>query len=90
MSISSTGKLDLVSRVTVHVFAAEVLFAALLAASGPKAFAPTFAALLSVLAFVQGLAALGARRRAPTTSLTEWDGIAWLLLAATGALLFLR
>ncbi|MFC2251856.1 hypothetical protein ACETRX_19640 [Labrys portucalensis] len=26
----------------------------------------------------------------PSSSLTEWDGIAWLLLVATGALLFLR
>lgn len=90
MSHSVPKKLDIVSRVTIHVFVAEVLFAALLAACGSKAFAPTFAALLALFAVLQAMAASGARRRAPSSSLTEWDGIAWLLLVATGALLFLR
>ncbi|PRH85564.1 hypothetical protein C5L14_21520 [Labrys okinawensis] len=90
MSKSVSRKLDLVSRVTIHVFAGEVLFAALLAASGSKAFAPTFAVLLTFLAVIQVMAALGACRRAPSSSLTEWDGVTWLLLVATGALLFAR
>ncbi|WP_448950714.1 hypothetical protein [Labrys neptuniae] len=88
MSISVAKKLDLVSRVTIHVFVVETIFAVLLAAAGPKAFASTFAVLLLFLAVLQTMGALGAHRRAPSSSLTEWDGVSWLLLVAAGTYLF--
>ena len=90
MVITVLKKLDLVSRVTVHVFAGEIVLAAALAAASPRAFMPTFSVLLVFLALVQALLALGAKRAPPAASLNEWDGVSWLLLVATGCCLLAR
>ena len=90
MAKSVLKNLDLVSRVTVHIFVGQIAFAAILAASSSKGFMPTFSLLLVSFAIVQAVLALGARKRPPASSLTEWDGVSWLLLVAVGCYLLYR
>ncbi|MDQ0396480.1 hypothetical protein [Labrys monachus] len=90
MKTSSSPRLDLVSRVTVHIFIGQLTIAAIMAASSPKGFMPTFSVLLAFFAFIQVLLALSGGRRPPAGSLTEWDGVSWLLLVATGCHLLCR
>jgi hypothetical protein len=88
MTTFTIRKLDLVSRVTVHIFIAELVAAAVLAASSPTGFLSGFTTTLVMIAVLQALLALTARRRPPAASLTEWDGVAWLLLLASGCHVF--
>jgi hypothetical protein len=90
MAKSILKKLDLVSRVTIHIFVGQIVLAATLAVASPTGFMPTFSFLLISLAVMQALLALGARRRPPASSLTEWDGVSWLLLVAVGCYLLHR
>ncbi|WP_413989912.1 hypothetical protein ACMDCR_28935 [Labrys okinawensis] len=84
MTTFTIRKLDLVSRVTVHIFIVELVSAAFLAASSPTGFLSGFTSTLVMIAVLQALLALAARRRPPAASLHEWDGVAWLLLVASG------
>jgi hypothetical protein len=90
MKISVLQRLDLVSKVTVRIFVGQLVIAAIMAASSPKGFMPTFSIMLAFFATIQALLALGARQRPPAGSLTEWDGVSWLLLVATGCYLLYR
>ena len=83
-------RLDLASKVTIHIFAGQLAIGAIMAALSPKAFMPAFGLVLLYFAAIQSMLALGARQRAPATSLTEWDGVSWLLLVATGCFILAR
>lgn len=90
MARSALKRLDLVSRVTIRIFIGQLVLAAIMAATGPKGFMPTFAAVLVIFAIVQTIQAAGVKQRPPASSLTEWDGVSWLLLVATGCHILAR
>ena len=84
MTTFTLRKLDIVSRVTVHIFIIELVTATVLGASNPTGFLSGFTSTLVMMAVLQALLALVSRRRPPAGSLHEWDGVAWLLLVASG------
>ncbi|GLS22631.1 hypothetical protein GCM10007874_56510 [Labrys miyagiensis] len=88
MTTFTIRKLDLVSRVTVHIFIFQLIVATVLAISSPTGFLSGFTSTLVLMAVLQALLALAARRRPPAGSLHEWDGVAWLLLVASGCHVF--
>jgi hypothetical protein len=71
------SKLDVVSRVTFHLFAAEVAIAAILAWFIGE-FHSTFSLILFAFAVLQALAA-AASHSPPPRGLNEWDGAVWLV-----------
>jgi hypothetical protein len=90
MITSAFKRLDLVSKVTIRIFLGQLAFAAVMAAPSPKGFIPTFTVTLLFFAIIQSALALMAARRPPAGTLSEWDGVSWLLLVAMGCYLLSR
>jgi len=78
--------LDPVSRVTLHLFLAQLAIALAITAALPAPFPASFAAALAVIALMQAGAATHSAPGTGTGSLTEWDAVAWLLATASLAL----
>ena len=79
MTPAKTHRLDVVSKVTIHLFAMQVVLAAVMASLSPAEFTQSFALILAGLAVIQTLFAATAAPAPVRNSLTEWDGVSWLV-----------
>jgi|EndMetStandDraft_2_1072991.scaffolds.fasta_scaffold409960_1 hypothetical protein len=77
-------QLDIVSQVTILMFAVQVVLAAILAYLSPAGFQHSFALILSAFAAIQALLAANAEPAPSRHTLNEWDGVSWLVFLAMG------
>ena len=83
MTPAKIHHLDVVSKVTIHLFVMQVALAALMASLSPAEFTQSFAVILAGFAVIQTFVAAAAASSAPTRhALTEWDGVSWLAFLA--------
>jgi len=81
-------RLDVVSRVTVHLFVMQVMLAAVFAYLSLDGFQESFAVMLTAFAGIQALFAFTAAPTPSRQALTEWDGVSWLACLALAFYLF--
>lgn len=82
MTPAKTYRLDIVSKVTIHLFVMQVVLAVVLASLSPAAFPQSFARVLAGFAAIQTLFAATAAPVPSRHALTEWDGVSWLVFVA--------
>ena len=72
-------QLDVVSKVTIHLFAMQLVLAAVMASMSPAEFTQSFALILAGFAVIQTLLAATTAPSPTRHALTEWDGVSWLV-----------